>query len=427
MNSNLRNRLLIAAVLATTAPLALTSTTAFAQQGYGHHGQKTEKTEKEKQADREKAQAARQKAAADRQEARQQAARQDVREQQARATARQTETAEQKAKQKAAADKAARDRARAERQQAQIANQGARTEARSDRQQAQIANQAARTDARVDRQNAKRLAKAEQDRLIAQQKARVSSYRTWTTAQRTAAKQAAAAVQAQNRAAQYAYIQDYNNRLYAQQQRYATQSFDYYNDPYFYSAPIYSYMRDGMRYSTNQYGANMLQQAANDGYSEGYHAGRADRMDGWRADYRSSYVYQNASYGFNGYYGDRNEYAYYFRQGFQRGYEDGYYSRSQYGVYQNGQLLDHRRGAELDPGLAALRQPLLIASQVLDEPPGRPGGFFYCSASARAGGRRAEGLCRRFTGRGSAPATRLNSCSRDGSSKVIVSRSCSRS
>jgi hypothetical protein len=80
----------------------------------------------------------------------------------------------------------------------------------------------------------------------------------------------------------------------------------------------------------------MLNTAVNDGYGEGYRSGRADRMDGWRPDYRSSYAYQNASYGYNGYYLDRGEYSYYFRQGFRRGYEDGYYSRYQYGVYQNG-------------------------------------------------------------------------------------------
>ena len=31
-----------------------------------------------------------------------------------------------------------------------------------------------------------------------------------------------------------------------------------------------------------------------------------------------------------------NEYQYYFREGFRRGYEDGYHSRSQYGRYSNG-------------------------------------------------------------------------------------------
>jgi hypothetical protein len=32
----------------------------------------------------------------------------------------------------------------------------------------------------------------------------------------------------------------------------------------------------------------------------------------------------------------RDQYNYYFRQGFRRGYEDGYYSRYRYGVYQTG-------------------------------------------------------------------------------------------
>jgi hypothetical protein len=42
------------------------------------------------------------------------------------------------------------------------------------------------------------------------------------------------------------------------------------------------------------------------------------------------------SYGYDGYYVDLSEYQYYFREGFRRGYEDGYYSRSRYGRYSNG-------------------------------------------------------------------------------------------
>jgi hypothetical protein len=45
---------------------------------------------------------------------------------------------------------------------------------------------------------------------------------------------------------------------------------------------------------------------------------------------------QDASYGYDGYYVDLGEYQHYFREGFRRGYEDGYYSRSQYGSYSNG-------------------------------------------------------------------------------------------
>jgi len=33
---------------------------------------------------------------------------------------------------------------------------------------------------------------------------------------------------------------------------------------------------------------------------------------------------------------DRDDYNYYFREGFRRGYEDGFDSRSQYGRYSNG-------------------------------------------------------------------------------------------
>ena len=33
---------------------------------------------------------------------------------------------------------------------------------------------------------------------------------------------------------------------------------------------------------------------------------------------------------------DLSEYQYYFREGFRRGYEDGYYSRSRYGRQSNG-------------------------------------------------------------------------------------------
>ena len=48
------------------------------------------------------------------------------------------------------------------------------------------------------------------------------------------------------------------------------------------------------------------------------------------------YAYQDANYGYNGYYVDQDDYNYYFREGFRRGYEDGYYSRYQYGSYSNG-------------------------------------------------------------------------------------------
>ena len=115
----------------------------------------------------------------------------------------------------------------------------------------------------------------------------------------------------------------------------AAMRYDYYNDPYFYTPASYRYAWGGHTYQTNRYGADLLRQAVNYGYQEGVRAGRADRMDRWQANYRDSYAYQDANYGYNGYYLRQDDYNYYFRQGFQRGYDDGYYGRGQYGRYED--------------------------------------------------------------------------------------------
>jgi len=83
----------------------------------------------------------------------------------------------------------------------------------------------------------------------------------------------------------------------------------------------------------------LLRQALNNGYQEGFRAGQADREDRWRSDYRGSYAYQDANYGYNGYYLDRSDYNYYFRQGFSRGYEDGYNSQYRYGRSSRGSYI----------------------------------------------------------------------------------------
>jgi TolA-binding protein len=103
-----------------------------------------------------------------------------------------------------------------------------------------------------------------------------------------------------------------------------------------YSAPNYRYSRGGRYYQTNQYGVDLLRQGVNHGYERGVRAGQADREDRARFSYKDSYAYQDASYGYNGYHVDLNEYRHYFREGFSRGYQDGYYSRSQYGSNSNG-------------------------------------------------------------------------------------------
>jgi hypothetical protein len=62
----------------------------------------------------------------------------------------------------------------------------------------------------------------------------------------------------------------------------------------------------------------------------------ADRVDHWRPNYSRSPAYIEATYGYAGSYIDQSDYSYYFRQGFQRCYDDGYYNRFQYGTNTNG-------------------------------------------------------------------------------------------
>ena len=132
--------------------------------------------------------------------------------------------------------------------------------------------------------------------------------------------------------AQYRYQQQYVSRL--QQMRMQQQRS--YNSYYAYAAPSYRYSRGGSYYETNQYGANTLRQAINYGYEQGYRSGQADRQDRYQSNYQDSYGYQDANYGYGGYYVDQSDYNYYFREGFRRGYEDGFNDGHQYGRYSNG-------------------------------------------------------------------------------------------
>jgi hypothetical protein len=150
------------------------------------------------------------------------------------------------------------------------------------------------------------------------------------------AQQHIALLQQQKRMAQYRFQEQYLERLRQQQIYLRDHRFDYDRDPYFYTASIYRYNRGGRYYETNEYGAKMLRQAVNHGYEEGFRAGKADRDDRWRGNYKDSYAYRDANYGYSGFYVARNDYNYYFREGFRRGYEDGYNSRYRYGRHSNG-------------------------------------------------------------------------------------------
>jgi len=137
--------------------------------------------------------------------------------------------------------------------------------------------------------------------------------------------------------AQYRLQQQYIERMREQQREIERErEYDYYDDPYFYTPPIYRYSRGGRYYETNEYGAKAMRRAVQYGYEEGYRAGEADREDGWQPSYRDAYAYQDADYGYDGRYLDHDEYAYYFREGFRRGYADGYGSESRYGSASGG-------------------------------------------------------------------------------------------
>ncbi|MFL6591101.1 MAG: hypothetical protein ACJ8GK_00120 [Luteimonas sp.] len=248
-----------------------------------------------------------------------------------------------KAREQAADRERAADQARQSRERLAHQKDQARQE------QARLAEQRAREQrlhqdqARDRRLQQKRLSQLEQQRLINVHRQRELQYQHYLVERQSLALRRAQLLQQQHRMAQYRYQQQYYDRLRLQRQRLAASRYNYYNDPYFYTPASYRYSWGGASYQTNQYGADMLRQAVNYGYSEGVRAGRADRQDRWRANYRDSWAYQDANYGYNGYYLSQADYNNYFRQGFQRGYDDGYYGRDQYGRYDdngNGSILE---------------------------------------------------------------------------------------
>ncbi len=148
---------------------------------------------------------------------------------------------------------------------------------------------------------------------------------------------------AQRRQAYARYRQDYDHRMRSHVQVRIV--------PRYYVRPAhYRYGYGGRWYSTSNYGAEMLRMAVQNGYREGLRAGRADRYDGWPGGFRDSFAWRDAAYGFGPGYISRADYAYYFRQGFERGYDDGYYGRLRYGRYVSNEavIIDAVLGAILN-------------------------------------------------------------------------------
>lgn len=99
----------------------------------------------------------------------------------------------------------------------------------------------------------------------------------------------------------------------------------------------YRIYRNGSYYQTDSRGAELLRQAVNSGYQQGFYAGRNDRSNRRGGYYNNTSMYRSGNYGYQSYV-DSSQYQYYFREGFRRGYEDGYNSRYQYGSNNNGRL-----------------------------------------------------------------------------------------
>jgi hypothetical protein len=185
------------------------------------------------------------------------------------------------------------------------------------------------------RGNERKQTAQEQQQRIDEEKRRQSDYQAKLDAQVRAAQARAAELQQQHRTAQYQQHQQYLEALQAQRQRAQAQR-DIEHDPYITTPPSVRYRFNGVTRETNQYGVDVLKQAVNLGYQQGFQAGRADRADRAPSNYRASFAYQDANFGYNGGYVPQGDYNYYFREGFRRGYQDGYTARYQYGSSSNG-------------------------------------------------------------------------------------------
>lgn len=185
-----------------------------------------------------------------------------------------------------------------------------------------------------------RLPRERQDQLIVEQRERSAQYHQRLHDQEQLAQQRSQALRQERRMAQYRYQQQYYELL--RRQRLAIENANYYNydrDPYYYTAANYRYYRGGTYYQTNRYGADLVRQAVNYGYEQGYRAGDADRQDRWNNGFEDGFAYQDANYGYGGRYVDQDTYNYYFREGYRRGYYDGYNRRYDYGHRSNTALV----------------------------------------------------------------------------------------
>lgn len=137
--------------------------------------------------------------------------------------------------------------------------------------------------------------------------------------------------------AQYSNDKFRNKQIRKQQQRIEKSERKMDRQQQKLNAMRYRVYRNGSYYNTDNRGAQLLRQAVNSGYQQGFRAGQNDASGRSRYNYNRQSQYRQGTYGYQSYV-DRRQYQYYFQQGFQKGYEDGYYRRNQYGNSGNNIL-----------------------------------------------------------------------------------------
>ena len=151
-------------------------------------------------------------------------------------------------------------------------------------------------------------------------------YRDWQRAQQ----------RAREEYAQYRRSGGYSNGRYNNRYNNGYRNNGYYNNGYNNNGESRGYRvyRNGSYYETDSRGAELLRQAVNSGYQQGFRHGQLDARYGRNGNYYGNNVYRSGTYGYQSYV-DRSQYQYYFQQGFQRGYEDGFNNQYRYGTRTN--------------------------------------------------------------------------------------------
>jgi len=159
-------------------------------------------------------------------------------------------------------------------------------------------------------------------------------YRQWQEAQRRAQQEYREYQRTRSRSdySEWQRAQQRAQQEYAEYQRSQRSGYRAYNRSG--NNGYYRVYRNGSYYQTDYRGAELLRQAVNSGYQQGFQQGQMDAQYRRNGSYYGNEVYRSGVYGYQSYV-DRSQYQYYFQQGFQRGYEDGFNNQYRYGSRSN--------------------------------------------------------------------------------------------